>query len=249
MADKRMFSKTIVDSDAFLDMPLSTQALYFHLSMRADDDGFLNNANKIRRTVGASEDDLKLLIAKKFVIEFEDGIIVIKHWRMNNYLRNDRHKPTVYQEELSMLEIKENGAYSLKNDFGIPSDYQLETQNSIDKNRVDKSSIDKNRYIVDSSKEIVDHLNFILNTNYKHTTKKTQDCIKARLNEGFTVDDFKTVIDKKAKEWMGTDMEKYLRPETLFGNKFEGYLNQTTTKRDNPSGNGRRNLLQELMDA
>ena len=105
-----MFSKTIVDSDAFLDMPLSTQALYFHLSMRADDDGFLNNANKIRRTVGASEDDLKLLIAKKFVIEFEDGIIVIKHWRMNNYLRNDRHKPTVYQEELSMLEIKENGA-------------------------------------------------------------------------------------------------------------------------------------------
>ena len=127
----------------------------------------------------------------------------------------------------------------MKNDFGIPSDYQLETQNSID----------KNRYIVDSSKEIVDHLNFILNTNYKHTTKKTQDCIKARLNEGFTVDDFKTVIDKKSKEWMGTDMEKYLRPETLFGNKFEGYLNQTTTKRDNPSGNGRRNLLQELMDA
>ena len=79
----------------------------------------------------------------------------------------------------------------------------------------------------DIYKEIINYLNMILDSNYKYTTKKTQDCIRARLNEGFTVDDFKTVIDKKAKEWLGTEMEKYLRPETLFGNKFEGYLNQT----------------------
>ena len=138
-----MFAKTIVDCDAFLDMPLSTQALYFHLSMRADDDGFLNNANKIRRTIGASEDDLKLLILKRFVLDFDDGIIVIKHWRMKNYLRSDRYKPTVYQEELAMLDLKENGSYSLKNDVGIPNGYHLETQYSIGKDSIDKVSIDK----------------------------------------------------------------------------------------------------------
>lgn len=146
-----MFAKTIVDSDAFLDMPLSTQALYFHLSMRADDDGFLNNANKIRRTIGASEDDLKLLILKRFVLDFDDGIIVIKHWRMNNYLRSDRYKPTIYQEELSMLETKENGAYTLKNDggipVGIPNGYHLETQDSIGKYSIDKLSIDKDSIV------------------------------------------------------------------------------------------------------
>ena len=141
MADKRMFSKTIVDSDAFLEMPLSAQAVYFHLSMRADDDGFLNNAKKIQRTINASDDDLKLLVLKRFIIAFDGGIIVIKHWRMNNYLRNDRHKPTVYQEELAMLNIKENGAYTLKNDtencLGIPNDNQMATQYRLDKNSID----------------------------------------------------------------------------------------------------------------
>lgn len=145
MAERRMFAKTIIDSDAFLEMSLSAQALYFHLSMRADDDGFLNNAKKIRKIIGASEDDLKLLIAKRFVIAFDDGIIVIKHWRMNNYLRSDRHKPTVYQEELSMLNIKDNGTYSLKNDagktVGIPNAYHCETQYSIGKDSIDKYSI------------------------------------------------------------------------------------------------------------
>ena len=87
-----MFSKTIVDSDAFLDMPLSTQALYFHLSMRADDDGFLNNTKRIQRLIGATDDDLKLLVMKRFVIPFEDGVVVIKHWRMNNYIRTDIHR-------------------------------------------------------------------------------------------------------------------------------------------------------------
>lgn len=141
MAEKRMFSKTIVDSDAFLEMPLSAQALYFHLSMRADDDGFLNNAKKIQRIINASDDDLRLLVLKRFIIAFPDGIMVIKHWRMNNYLRNDRYKPTVYQEELAMLNIKENGAYTLKNDVenmvGIPNDNQCVTQYRIDKNSID----------------------------------------------------------------------------------------------------------------
>lgn len=144
MADKRMFSKQIVDSDAFLEMPLSTQALYFHLSMRADDDGFLNNAAKIRKIIGASEDDLKLLILKKFVIDFDDGIIVIKHWRINNYLRTDRYRETVYLEEKAMLEVNANGSYSVKKDVGIPGGnqvvYQVDTQYSIDKNSIGESN-------------------------------------------------------------------------------------------------------------
>ena len=113
MAERRMFAKTIIDSDAFLEMPMSTQALYFHLSMRADDDGFLNNPKKIQRMVGATEDDLKLLIAKNFIITFESGVIVIKHWKIHNYIQKDRYKPTVYQEEKGQLTTKDNGSYTL----------------------------------------------------------------------------------------------------------------------------------------
>ena len=114
MAERRMFAKTIIDSDAFLDMPLTTQALYFHLSMRADDEGFINNPKKIQRMIGATEDDLKLLIAKNFIIPFESGIVVIKHWRIHNYIRGDRLKSTMYAEERDRLEVKENGAYTLE---------------------------------------------------------------------------------------------------------------------------------------
>lgn len=112
MAERRMFAKTIIDSDAFLDMPLSTQALYFHLSMRADDDGFINNPKKIQRMVGGGDDDLKLLIAKRFIIPFESGIVVIKHWKIHNYIQKDRYKPTIYQEEKATLNLKENKAYT-----------------------------------------------------------------------------------------------------------------------------------------
>lgn len=111
MAERRMFSKTIIDSDTFLDMPLSTQALYFHLSMRADDDGFINNPRKIQRSIGATDDDLKLLIAKQFTIPFESGVVVIKHWRLHNYIQKDRYKPTIYQDEKARLNVENNGVY------------------------------------------------------------------------------------------------------------------------------------------
>ena len=113
MAERRMFAKTIIDSDAFLDMPLSAQCLYFHLSMRGDDDGFINNPKKIQRMIGTTDDDLKLLIAKNFIIPFESGIVVIKHWKIHNYIRGDRKKETVYPEEMSLLITKENGSYTL----------------------------------------------------------------------------------------------------------------------------------------
>lgn len=112
MADRRMFSKTIIDSDTFLDMPLSAQALYFHLSMRADDDGFINNPKKIQRMIGASDDDCRLLIMKQLIIAFDSGVIVIKHWRLHNYIQKDRYKPTLYQNEKSTLELDESKVYT-----------------------------------------------------------------------------------------------------------------------------------------
>lgn len=144
-----MFAKTIVDSDEFLDMPLSTQALYFHLSMRADDDGFINNPKKIQRMIGATDGDAAMLIAKKFILAFSTGVIVIKHWRINNYLRSDRYHETVYQEEKKQLSIKQNGAYSLTSTegglpVGIPVGDQMDTgytQYRIDKDSKDKTSI------------------------------------------------------------------------------------------------------------
>lgn len=116
MANKRMFAKTIIDSDAFLDMPLSSQALYFHLSMRADDDGFVNNPKKISRMVNCSDDDLKLLVAKRFLLYFESGVVVIKHWLIHNTIRKDRKTPTNYQNEYHQLELKQNGSYTKVSD-------------------------------------------------------------------------------------------------------------------------------------
>ncbi|MFR9090743.1 hypothetical protein [Ruminococcus bicirculans (ex Wegman et al. 2014)] len=113
MAEKRMFAKIIIDSDLFLDMPLSTQALYFHLSMRADDEGFMNNPKKIQRAIGCTDDDMKLLIAKSYIIPFKSGVIVIKHWLIHNTLRKDRMTLTTYTNEKSMLRVEDNGAYSM----------------------------------------------------------------------------------------------------------------------------------------
>ena len=140
MAKKRMFSKQITDADAFMDMPLSTQALYFHLNMNADDDGFVNSPKRISRTIGASEDDLKLLIAKNFIIPFESGVVVVKHWKMHNTIQKDRYTPTVYTEEKSLLTEKDNKAYSLVDTECIQNGYKLDTQNRLDKNRLDKGS-------------------------------------------------------------------------------------------------------------
>ncbi|MGM0166967.1 phage replication initiation protein [Enterococcus sp. AZ135] len=136
MAERRMFAKTIIDSDAFLDMPLSTQALYFHLSMRADDDGFINNPKKIQRMVGSSEDDLKLLNAKRFIIAFESGVIVIKHWKIHNYIQKDRYKPTLYQEERAMLSDKNNKSYTTETEC-IQDGYSSETQVRLGKDRLE----------------------------------------------------------------------------------------------------------------
>ena len=153
-AERRMFAKTIVLSDSFLDMPLGARCLYMTMGMLADDDGFVNAPKSIMRQIGASQDDLQMLIVKKFVIPFESGIIVIKHWRINNYLQKDRIQPTKYQKELSELAIEENGAYTMKNCIqdnvytdciqdNVYTDTVYTDKYSIGKYSIDKDSIDK----------------------------------------------------------------------------------------------------------
>ena len=120
MARKRMFDLGIIDTDLFLEMPQSTQNLYFHLGMRADDDGFVSNPKKIIRIIGANEDDLKILFSKEFIIPFESGIVVIRHWKLNNYIRKDKYVETIYKEEKKCLIEDENGIYNLNTNAGIP---------------------------------------------------------------------------------------------------------------------------------
>ena len=134
MAERRMFAKTIVLSDAFLDMPLSARCLYFTLGMLADDDGFINSPRSIMRQCGASDDDMRILLARKFVLAFESGIIVIKHWRINNYLQKDRYNETKYLDEKKQLEIDKNGSYHKS----------MYTQSVYTQDRLGKDSIGKN---------------------------------------------------------------------------------------------------------
>lgn len=153
-----MFSNSITGSDAFTDMPLSAQALYFHLGMEADDDGFVNNPKRIQKTIGAAEDDMKLLFMKKFVIPFDTGICVIKHWNLNNYIRKDRYHPTVYQLEKSLLKERENKVYTLINKDFLRSDHVVDTTRYTSGipcgiPRVEESSVDKSR--IEESREEV----------------------------------------------------------------------------------------------
>lgn len=158
LAERRMFAKTIVISDDFLDMPMSARLLYFSLGMFADDDGFVNSPKSIMRQVGASNDDMSLLIAKKYLIVFENGVIVIKHWRIHNYIRNDRYKETNYLEQKLSLFLDENKAYTQNEnsakfnvygellDNGRQVVYQRDTQDSIGKGSIEisKDSIGNN---------------------------------------------------------------------------------------------------------
>lgn len=142
MAERRMFAKTIIDSDAFLDMPTSTQLLYFHLGMRADDDGFINKPKTIMRMINSSDDDMKVLITKKFVIPFETGVVVIKHWKIHNYIQNDRYSETKYKEEKEQLLLDENKAYKLVKTECIQNGYNTDTQDRLGKDRLGKDRLE-----------------------------------------------------------------------------------------------------------
>lgn len=141
MAERRMFAKSIVDSDAFLEMPMSARLLYYDLSMRADDDGFVNSPRKIMKFVGATNDDMNILIARKFVIAFDNGVVVIKHWRIHNYIQSDRYKETNYKEQKALLTLDENKAYKMAMDTPcIQNVSSLETQVRLGKDSIGKDN-------------------------------------------------------------------------------------------------------------
>ena len=161
MANKRMFSLSVVDTDLFLEMPITSRLLYYELGMRADDDGFVGNWKKIMRMTGLSEDDMKILITKKFIIPFDSGVIVIRHWRMNNLLRGDRRTPTQYTEELSQLKLNGN-VYELEsadNTECLPDDNQMTTNGIptdnqwLPQDRLGKDSIGKDRVVEEEKEE------------------------------------------------------------------------------------------------
>jgi len=182
MADKRMFTTKIVESDAFLDLPLSAQALYLHLNMNADDDGFVNNPKMITRVIGAKQDDLQALIDKAFILPFPNGVVVIKGWLMNNIIKADRKKPTSYQEELALLDVKGNKSYTWKQNGNISETERKQNGNnplrSIDKYRLVEISIDKNNTFAPQSndsdaeeKEVFAELPLLNNQYYKIYTE------------------------------------------------------------------------------
>ena len=146
MAERRMFAKSIVLSDAFLDMPLSARCLYFTLGMLADDDGFVSSPKAIMRQCGASQDDFKVLLTKRYILAFDSGVIVIKHWRINNYLRSDRYQETTYIEEKDTLTTDQKGAYTEKNKPGIPGGIPNMGIPSIGKDSIGKDNINKGRF-------------------------------------------------------------------------------------------------------
>lgn len=144
MAQRRMFSRKITETDHFLEMPLSSQALYFHLNMGADDEGFIDKAKTIQRTIGASDDDMKLLIAKGFLIPFESGVVVIRHWRIHNYIQADRFQATIHQNEKEQLEFDKSKIASIKPlDQCIQNVYKMDTQVRLGEDSLDKGRLDK----------------------------------------------------------------------------------------------------------
>lgn len=233
-----MFSKKITNTDQFLDLPLSSQALYFHLNMNADDDGFVNNVRSIIRLVGASNDDFKLLVAKQFVITFNDGITVIRDWRIHNYIQKDRRQPTLYKEELKQLGLDENNRYIKDPNHVSKLDTECIQPVSTGKVRlgkvskdIDKDSKEDKRSLAKAKqfpwKAVIDYLNQKANKHFRYT-EANKRLILARSKETFSLDDMKKVVDNKCIDWLNdNEMNQYLRPATLFQpKKIEGYLNE-----------------------
>lgn len=234
MAEKRMFSKQITRSDAFLDMPRSTRLLYYDLSLDADDDGFLDKFKSVMRLTGASEDDLKLLIAKSFIIPFENGIMVIKHWRINNIIRNDRYRPTAYQDLKNQLILKENGSYSLKKtEVGIPTGYQVDTK-WIPMVCVDKNSIGKDRLDKDSIEVIGEQVATLSKRFKKPTIEEIRAYCEERKN-GIDAEQFFHFYE--SKKWMiGKDpMSNWKSAVITWEKRKKSDVNTLTSKAAEPS--------------
>lgn len=207
MAQRRMFSKKVTDTDTFLDMPLSTQALYFHLNMHADDDGFIDNTKTIQRMIGSSDDDRKLLVAKQFLLPFENGLVVIKDWRVHNYIQGDRYHKTQYINEKSQLIVEENNMYTRR----VQDVSNMDTQVRLGKDRLgkDRKNILSGSNEPDSTRIQKSERDQIFETIWKLYPKKSG---KANAKKDF---------DKAIKS--GVDPE-------LIKSKLEEYLKQIKAK-------------------
>lgn len=236
MAQRRMFSKKIVETDFFMEMSPTAKLLYFYLNMSADDDGFVGNPKTIKLISGATDDDLKILIAKQFIIPFDSGVIVIKDWKIHNYIQKDRYNQTQYLDEKKQLLVEENGTYTKCIQDVSSLDTQVRLGKS--KDRIGKSNntmSDKSDDVIPYS-EIISYLNEKAGRSFK-TTEAHKRFIKARWNEDYKLDDFKKVVDNKVADWTGKTIngqpaEKYLQPSTLFGTKFDNYLNQAPMRQE-----------------
>ena len=227
MAERRMVSKTIMQTQKFLRLPLETQALYVHLVINSDDDGIVE-AFPVVRMIGASEDSLGLLVIKQFIKPLnQDMVYFITDFNEQNKIRPDRHKPSIHRDlAIQQLGLEVDGSRLVepgKVVLEIKEECQTVDGQATDKSQhsIGKDSVDNIPY-----KEIIDYLNSKTGKNYRANIKKNKALIKARWSEGYQLDDFKQVIDNMVKNWHGTEYAKYLRPETLFGTKFDGYLNQ-----------------------
>ena len=237
MAERRMVSKTIMQTQKFLRLPLETQALYVHLVINSDDDGIVE-AFPVVRMIGASEDSLGLLVIKQFIKPLnQDMVYFITDFNEQNKIRPDRHKPSIHRDlAIQQLGLEVDGSrlvepgkvvLELKEECQTVDGQVTDKcphsigQDSIGQDSIGQDSIDNIPY-----KEIIDYLNSKTGKNYRANIPKNKALIKARWSEGYRLDDFKQVIDNMVKDWSGTKYAKYLRPETLFGTKFDGYLNQ-----------------------
>lgn len=219
-----MFSIQIIDSDAFLDMPLSTQALYFHLNMRADDDGFVGNPKRIKSLIGATDDDLKLLIAKRFVLIFEDGVIVIKHWRMHNTIQKDRYTQTAYIDELNQLQIKENKAYTLPNQQCFQNVSKMEPKcfQNVSTGLGLDIALDLD---LDKEKDI-----YVQSDCITHEPEPTKEAvINLTLNDKSEYPIYQSQIDEWSELYQNVDILKQLK-------KMKGWLNANPTRRKTKRG-------------
>lgn len=253
MAQKRMFDKVVTTSDDFLELSAEAQCLYFHMGMLADDDGLSKNYRSYMKLVGATNEDLQSLIEKSFIYKFDSDVIAIKHWKINNTVRNDRYRPTIFQNEFSRLDIADNNEYIMLDTNGIPDGNQMDTKNSIDKNSKDKISKEKNSLekkreeknnIVEKRedvtilsgndivvKDVIDYLNKKVNSSYDWENEKIKRLVNNWIEKGYKTLDLQIVIDKKFDEWKDTKMVVHLNPYTLFGDKFENYYNQPVKKK------------------
>ncbi|ANT43282.1 DNA replication protein [Lactococcus phage 38502] len=235
MAQRRMFSKKIVETDLFMEMSPTAKLLYFYLNMSADDDGFVGNPKTIKLISGATDDDLKILIAKQFIIPFESGVVVIKDWKIHNYIQKDRYNQTQYLDEKKQLLVEENGTYTKCIQDVSSLDTQVRLGKSKDRLGKSNNMSDKSDDVIPYS-EIISYLNEKAGRSFK-TTEAHKRFIKARWNENYKLDDFKKVVDNKVADWTGKTIngqpaEKYLQPSTLFGTKFDNYLNQTPMRQE-----------------